>query len=49
MDLFSFTMNSQYFHNMAIEFIKIDLTDYLGSPWSISQNKVAPYAACTEK
>ena len=28
---------------MAIEFIKVDLTDNLGSPWNISQNKVAPY------
>ena len=36
-------------HNLAIEFIKVDLTDNLGSPWNISQNKVAPYAACMEK
>ena len=34
---------------MAIEFTKVDLTDNLGSPWNISQNKVAPYAACMEK
>ena len=29
---------------MAIEFIQVDLTDNLGSPWNISQNKVAHYA-----
>ena len=33
---------------MAMEFIKVDLTDNLGSPWNISQKKVAPYAACME-
>ena len=36
-------------HNMAIEFIKVDLTDNLGTPWNISQNNVVPYAACMEK
>ena len=46
----TFTINSPYiFHNMAIEFIKVNLTDHLGSPWNISQNKIAPYAACMEK
>ena len=34
---------------MALEFIKVDLTDNLESPWHISQNKIAPYAACMEK
>ena len=34
---------------MAKELIKVDLTDDLGSPWNISQNKVAPYVACMEK
>ena len=35
---------------MTIEFIKIDLTDPLGSPWNISlMNKIAPYTACMEK
>ena len=34
---------------MAIEFIKVDLTDNLGSHWNISQNKVAPYAALPEE
>ena len=28
---------------MAIEFIKVDLTDNLGSPWNISQNKEEQY------
>ena len=46
----SFTINSPYYmYNMAIEFIKGDLTDNLESPWNISQNKVAPYADCIEK
>ena len=36
-------------HNMAIEFIKVVLTDNLGSPWNISQTKIAPYAACMVK
>ena len=34
---------------MAIDFIKVDLTGNLGSPWNISQNKVVPYADCMEK
>ena len=29
-----------------MEFIKADLTDHLGPPLNISQNKIAPYAAC---
>ena len=34
---------------MAIEFIKVDLTDHLGPPWNISLNEITPYAACLEK
>ena len=34
---------------MAIGFIKVDLIDNLGSPWNISQNKIAPYAAWMKK
>ena len=34
---------------MAIEFIKVDLTDPLGSTWNISLHKIACYAACMEK
>ena len=28
----SFTITSQYFYNMAKGFIKVELTDHLGSP-----------------
>ena len=34
---------------MAIELIKVDLTDDLGSPWNISQNQIAPYNKSSEK
>ena len=34
---------------MAIELIKVDLTDPLGSTWNISLHKIARYAACIEK
>ena len=34
---------------MAIEFIKADLTEHLGSPRNSSQNKISLYAACMEK
>ena len=33
---------------MAIELIKVDLTDNLGSPRNISQNRTTRYAACME-
>ena len=42
----TFTIIRHNCHNMAIEFIKDDWTDKLGSPWNISQNGVAPYEAC---
>ena len=48
LDLFFQNIHNQFAHtchNMAIEFIKVDATDHLGSPWNISQNKTAPYAA----
>ena len=31
------------------EFIKVDLTDHVLSPWNVSQNKIPPYAVCMEK
>ena len=34
---------------MAMEIIKVDLTDNLGSPWNISQNIVAPYVTAWKK
>ena len=52
MELFffkTFTINSPICHNMAIEFIKSDLTDHLGSIWNILLHKIAPYATCMKK
>ena len=31
---------------MVIEFLKVDLAYRLGSPWNVSQKKIAPHAAC---
>ena len=45
----TFTINSPYLSQYGHRIHKVDLTDNLGSPWNISQNKVAPYAACMEK
>ena len=35
-------------HSKAIAFIKVDLTDNLGSLWNSSQNNISPPAACME-
>ena len=45
----AFTINSSYLSQYGHRIPKVDLTDNLGSPWNISQNKVAPYATCMEK
>ena len=45
----TFTINSPYLLQYDHRIQKVDLTDNLGSPWNISQNKVAPYTACVEK
>ena len=45
----TFTINSPYLSQYDHRIQKVDLTDNLGSPWNISQNKVTPYAACMEK
>ena len=34
---------------MATELMKVGFTDHLVSPKNISQNKIAPHAACFEK
>ena len=46
----TFTINSPYLSQYShLLFIRTDLTDHLGSTWNISQNKLAPYAACMKK
>ena len=45
----AFTINSPYLSQYGHRIHKSLLTDNLGSPWNISQNKEAPYAVCMEK
>ena len=45
MELFFQNIHNNYGHRIH----KFDLTDDMGSPWNISQNKIAFQAACVEK